>query len=78
MLRTTALTITLLLLFAAACGGGSDETTQASSGASTLPQGSEPVKVTVTEDTRTISGIEARVVHDVVTEDGQLVEDTYD
>jgi hypothetical protein len=36
------------------------------------------VVVTVTEDTRTISGIEARVVHDVVTEDGQLVEDTYD
>jgi hypothetical protein len=36
------------------------------------------VEVTVTSETRTISGIEARVVHDVVTEDGQLVEDTYD
>jgi hypothetical protein len=36
------------------------------------------VEVTVTSETRTIAGIEARVVHDVVTEDGQLVEDTYD
>jgi hypothetical protein len=36
------------------------------------------VDVTVTGDTRTILGIEARVVHDVVTEDGELVEDTYD
>jgi hypothetical protein len=36
------------------------------------------VEVTVTGQTKTISGIQARVVHDVVTEDGQLVEDTYD
>jgi hypothetical protein len=36
------------------------------------------VEVTVTDQTTTISGIQARVVHDVVTEDGQLVEDTYD
>jgi hypothetical protein len=37
------------------------------------------VEVTVTNDTRTIQGITATVVHDVVTtEDGQLVEDTYD
>jgi hypothetical protein len=36
------------------------------------------VEVTVTDQTKTISGIPARVVHDVVTEDGQPVEDTYD
>lgn len=36
------------------------------------------VEITVTADTKTILGIEARVVHDVVTEDGALVEDTHD
>jgi hypothetical protein len=36
------------------------------------------VEVTVTGRTKTIMGIEARVVHDVVTEDGQLKEDTFD
>jgi hypothetical protein len=36
------------------------------------------VEVTVTGQSKTIIGIPARVVHDVVTEDGQLVEDTYD
>jgi len=36
------------------------------------------VVVTVTNKTKTIMGIEARVVHDVVTEDGQVTEDTYD
>jgi hypothetical protein len=36
------------------------------------------VQVTVTDQTKTITGIQARVVHDVVTEDGQLVENTYD
>ena len=36
------------------------------------------VTVTVTDRTRTIMGIEARVVHDVVTEDGQVIEDTFD
>lgn len=36
------------------------------------------VEVTVTGETKLIAGIEARVVHDVVTEDGQLVEDTFD
>jgi hypothetical protein len=42
-------------------------------------QGStQRVEVTVTNQTKTIIGIQARVVHDVVTEDGQLVEDTYD
>ncbi|MGH3037457.1 MAG: hypothetical protein ACRDMU_09780 [Gaiellaceae bacterium] len=36
------------------------------------------VDVTVTERTKRILGIDAVVVHDVVTQDGQLVEDTYD
>jgi hypothetical protein len=40
--------------------------------------GVQRVEVTVTAETKTIMGIEARVVHDVVTEDGQLVEDTLD
>jgi hypothetical protein len=40
--------------------------------------GTQRVETTVTSDTKTIMGIEARVVHDVVTEDGQLVEDTLD
>jgi hypothetical protein len=36
------------------------------------------VEVTVTDQTKEILGIQAAVVHDVVTEDGELVEDTYD
>jgi hypothetical protein len=36
------------------------------------------VEVTVTNDTRDVMGIEARVVRDVVTEDGDVVEDTFD
>lgn len=37
------------------------------------------VVVTVTDRTKTVAaGVEARVVHDVVTEDGDVVEDTYD
>jgi hypothetical protein len=36
------------------------------------------IEVTVTDRTRTILGIRARVVHDVVTEDGEVTEDTYD
>jgi hypothetical protein len=36
------------------------------------------VVVAVTNDTKTIMGIETRVVHDQVTEDGQVTEDTYD
>jgi len=36
------------------------------------------VVVTVTDETREVMGIEARVVHDVVTEDGVPVEDTFD
>ena len=40
--------------------------------------GVQRVEITVTSETRTIIGIEARVVHDVVTEGGQLAEDTLD
>jgi hypothetical protein len=36
------------------------------------------VDVTVTDRTKTILGIDATVVHDVVTEDGEVIEDTYD
>jgi hypothetical protein len=37
------------------------------------------VEVTVTDRTRRVAaGVTARVVHDVVTQDGELVEDTYD
>jgi hypothetical protein len=36
------------------------------------------VVVTVLDRTRKVAGIQARVVHDVVTEDGALIEDTYD
>jgi hypothetical protein len=40
--------------------------------------GEQKVEVTVLDETREIMGIEARVVHDVVTEGGELVEDTFD
>jgi hypothetical protein len=40
--------------------------------------GSRRVEVTVTNRTRTVMGIQARVVHDVSTEDGEVTEDTYD
>jgi hypothetical protein len=40
--------------------------------------GSRRIEVTVTHRTRTIMGVEARVVHDVATEDGEVTEDTYD
>ena len=36
------------------------------------------VEVTVTDQTKTIMGIESRVVHDIVTEDGEVKEDTLD
>ncbi|HSC91538.1 MAG TPA: hypothetical protein VLB86_07785 [Gaiellaceae bacterium] len=36
------------------------------------------IVVTVTGRTKRILGVDARVVHDVATEDGQVVEDTYD
>ena len=38
----------------------------------------QQVEVTVAADTKEILGIPATVVHDVVSEDGQLVEDTLD
>jgi len=40
--------------------------------------GEQLVEVTVTDRTKTIMGIEARVVHDVVSENGQIIEDTFD
>ena len=115
---TTAATVLALALAIAACGSDDDEPTgTAAGGESSLPQGSEPVRldpaeftteidnpywpmavgsrwvyretdpegtrqrvvVTVTEQTKRIAnGIEARVVRDVVTEDGVPVEVTDD
>jgi hypothetical protein len=40
--------------------------------------GEQKVVVTVTDMAKTVMGIDALVVHDVVSEDGQLVEDTFD
>jgi len=40
--------------------------------------GEQRVVVTVTNRAKTILGIDATVVHDVVSEDGELVEDTFD
>ena len=40
--------------------------------------GSRRIEVTVTHRTRTVMGVQARVVHDVATEDGEVTEDTYD
>jgi hypothetical protein len=40
--------------------------------------GDRRIEVTVTDRTRTILGIRARVVRDVVTEDGEVTEDTHD
>ena len=112
-----AATIMVLAVLVAACSGGSREASDPSAAATTLPKGSEPVKldpgrftteidnpywpmtpgsrwvyretdaagevqrveVTVTDQTKTIMGIEARVIHDKVTlTDGALVEDTLD
>ena len=36
------------------------------------------VEVTVTDQTKTVLGIPATVVHDIVTEDGEVIEDTFD
>jgi hypothetical protein len=41
-------------------------------------EGEQRVVVTVSTKTKTIAGIEARVVHDVATEHGKVIEDTYD
>jgi hypothetical protein len=41
-------------------------------------EGGQRVEVTVTDRTRTVMGVETRVVHDLVTEDGVPVEDTFD
>jgi hypothetical protein len=41
-------------------------------------EGEQRVEVTVTARTRTVMGVETRVVHDLVTEDGVPVEDTFD
>ena len=41
-------------------------------------EGEQRVEVTVTNRTRTVMGVETRVVHDLVTEDGVPVEDTFD
>jgi hypothetical protein len=42
------------------------------------PGGTKRVEVTVLHRTKTIDGIDARVVHDVVSEDGKVIEDTDD
>ena len=41
-------------------------------------EGKARVEVTVTSRTKEIMGIQARVVHDVLTEDGEVKEDTFD
>jgi hypothetical protein len=112
-----ATTIRLFAFLVAACSGGSQGASDSPAAATTLPKGSQPVKldsgqfttqidnpywpmrpgsrwlyreadgkgevqrveVVVTDQTKTIMGIEARVVHDKVTaSDGALVEDTLD
>jgi hypothetical protein len=112
-----ATTIMLVAVLVAACSGGSQGASDSPAAATTLPKGSQPVKldpgqftteidnpywpmnpgsrwlyreadgngevqrveVVVTDQTKTIMGIEARVVHDKVTaSDGALVEDTLD
>jgi hypothetical protein len=112
-----ATTIMLVAVLVAACSGASQGASDSPAAATTLPKGSQPVKldpgqfttqidnpywpmkpgsrwlyreadgkgevqrveVVVTDQTKTIMGIEARVVHDkVTTSDGALVEDTLD
>ena len=41
-------------------------------------EGDQQVDVTVTDRTKRILGIDARVVHDIVAEEGDVVEDTFD
>jgi len=40
--------------------------------------GDETIEVTVTSDTKVILGVNAMVVHDVVSVNGEVIEDTYD
>lgn len=40
--------------------------------------GDEKITVTVTEDTKEILGVTCAVIHDVVEEDGEIIEDTLD
>lgn len=42
------------------------------------PDGLERIEVTTLDETREVMGVTATVVHDIVTLDGQLIEDTYD
>ena len=109
-------TVALLVFLLVACSGRSQQAAGPSATATTLPKGSQPVKldptqfttqidnpywpmapgnrwlyretdkgevqrveVVVTDRTKTIMGIQARVIHDQVTaSDGALVEDTFD
>jgi hypothetical protein len=111
-----AVTVALLVFLVVACSGRSQQAADPSATATTLPKGSQPVKldpaqfttnidnpywpmapgnrwlyretdqgevqrveVVVTGKTKTIMGIQARVIHDKVTaSDGALVEDTLD
>ena len=41
-------------------------------------EGAEEIRVTVTRDTRVIAGVTTRVVHDVVKNNGEVIEDTTD
>jgi hypothetical protein len=111
-----AVTVVLLMLLVVACSGRPQQAADPSAAATTLPKGSQPVKldpaqfttqidnpywpmapgnrwryretdqgevqrveVVVTDKTKTIMGIQARVIHDKVTAtNGALVEDTLD
>ncbi len=41
-------------------------------------QGTETITVTVTADTKVIEGVSCTVIHDVVEDNGEIIEDTYD
>ncbi len=45
---------------------------------SSTPEGVEHIEVTVTSETRTILGVPCTVVHDTLTLDGEVKEDTFD
>jgi hypothetical protein len=42
------------------------------------PDGAESIVVTVLADTKMVAGVKCTVVHDVVSMEGQVIEDTYD